>query len=105
MPIEPSPADEPKGWVAKLGAARRAALAARATTFAEMSSSEAGRAKFWRSAAAQDQAKAASQWTYAGFKRDRALITQSAAAILRGTGGIPQPADEGLPPIALPAVT
>src|SRR5207248_8699631 len=82
MPEEPT-GEPPAGLVAKLGAALPVALAAVATTFAGMSSSEMARAMFWRSAAAQDQAKATSQWTLAGFKRDRSLITQAAAANLR----------------------
>lgn len=95
---EPAQPDEPKGWLAKLGAALPVALAAVATTFAGMSSGEMARAMFWRSAAAQDQAKAASQWTLAGFKRDRSLITEAAAASLRATaGGATWPARGELP--------
>jgi hypothetical protein len=116
MPEEPTTGAEPPGLIAKLGAALPVALAAVATTFAGMSSSEMARAMFWRSAAAQDQAKATSQWTLAGFKRDRSVITQAAAAQLRAAAGgdrftPPDPthpaaawlAGNGPPPVALPA--
>lgn len=83
----PPPAEEPKGLLDKLGAALPIALTAIATAFAGMSTSELQQAMFWRSAAAQDQAKATNQWTLAGFKRDRSLIMQATAATLRAHGG------------------
>lgn len=89
MADEVAKGEEPQGVLAKLGAALPVALAAVATTFAGMSSSEMSRAMYWRSAAAQDQAKATSQWTLAGFKRDRALIAQGAAAAIRAAGNKP----------------
>ena len=81
------PVEEPKGLLDKLGAALPIALTAIATAFAGMSTSELQQAMFWRSAAAQDQAKATSQWTLAGFKRDRSLIMQSTAATIRAQAG------------------
>jgi hypothetical protein len=98
--------DEPGGgWWARLGAALPVALAAIATTFAGMSSGEMARAMFWRSAAAQDQAKAASQWTLAGFKRDRALVCQATAATLRGDAPAAAEArPEGVAAVELPPV-
>jgi hypothetical protein len=75
----------------KLGAALPIALTAIATAFAGMSTSELQQAMFWRSAAAQDQAKATNQWTLAGFKRDRSLIMQSTAATLRSQAGYADP--------------
>jgi hypothetical protein len=87
---EPAPPeDEPKGLLDKLGAALPIALTAIATAFAGMSTSELQQAMFWRSAAAQDQAKATNQWTLAGFKRDRSLTMQSTAATLRAQAGYP----------------
>jgi hypothetical protein len=80
---------DPESLLSKMGAGLPVALAAIATTFAGLSSSEMSRAMYWRSAAAQDQAKATSQWTLAGFKRDRSLITQAAAASLRAVAGAP----------------
>jgi hypothetical protein len=71
----------------KVGAALPIALTALATAFAGMSTSELQQAMLWRSHAAQDQAKATSQWTLAGFKRDRSLVCQAAAAQLRATAG------------------
>ena len=83
------PADEPKGLLDKLGAALPIALTAIATAFAGMSTSELQQAMFWRSAAAQDQSRATSQWTLAGFKRDRSRIMQSTAATLLAHAGYP----------------
>lgn len=71
----------------KIGAALPIALTAIATAFAGMSTSEMTRAMYWRSAAAQDQAKANDQWTLAGFKRDRSLIMQTTAVQLRALTG------------------
>jgi hypothetical protein len=78
-------AEEPKSLLDRVGAALPIALTALATAFAGMSTTELQRSMFWRSYAAQDQAKATSQWTLAGFKRDRALICQVGAAQLRAT--------------------
>ena len=86
-PAAPPPAEQPKSVFDKLGAALPIALTALATAFAGMSTSELQQAMFWRSFAAQDQAKATAQWTLAGFKRDRALICQTAAAQLRAAAG------------------
>jgi hypothetical protein len=83
------PTDPPKSWFEKAGATLPIALTAIATAFAGMSTSELQRAMFWRSYAAQDQAKATNQWTYAGFKRDRSLICQVAATQLRAAAGNP----------------
>ncbi|OWK45138.1 hypothetical protein [Fimbriiglobus ruber] len=80
-------AEAPKSWFEKAGAALPIALTALATAFAGMSSSEMSRAMYWRSAAAQDQSKANDQWSLAGFKRDRALIVQTAAAQLHAAAG------------------
>jgi len=122
-PVTPAP-DQPKSLFDKLGAALPIALTALATAFVGMSTSELQQAMFWRSYAAQDQAKATAQWTLAGFKRDRALICQTAAAQLRAaagsgttnpfTGTPPAGADpqavgwlagQGPPPAKLPEVT
>lgn len=96
----PPPAEEPKGLLDKLGAALPIALTAIATAFAGMSTSELQQAMFWRSAAAQDQAKATNQWTLAGFKRDRSLLMQSTAATLRAQAGYADPGLDGSPPSA-----
>jgi hypothetical protein len=88
MSADPTPPEEPKTLFDKIGAALPIALTAVATAFAGLSSSEMSRAMYWRSAAAQDQAKVNDQWSLAGFKRDRSLIVQTAAAVLRaGSGG------------------
>ena len=71
---------------------RYRALTALATAFAGLSTGELQKAMIYRSLAAQDQAKATSQWTLAGFKRDRALICQTAAAQLRA---VPRPPGDG----------
>jgi hypothetical protein len=77
----------PSTFNEKIGAALPIALTAIATAFAGMSTSEMTRAMYWRSAAAQDQAKANDQWTLAGFKRDRSLIVQTTAVQLRAMAG------------------
>jgi hypothetical protein len=123
MAEEAKPEAEDLGMFVKLGAALPVALAAIATAFAGMSSSEMTRAMFWRSAAAQDQAKATSQWTLAGFKKDRALIVQTTAVTFRVLSNQPRTAEfgsatdsaseaavkwlhgDGPPPVALPPAT
>lgn len=91
----PVPDEQPKSLFEKIGAALPIALTAIATTFAGMSTSELSYAMYWRSAAAQDQAKANDQWSLAGFKRDRSLIVQSAAVQLRAVAGY-----RSLPPMS-----
>lgn len=89
MPFTP-PAeddDQPKSILDKLGAALPIALTALATVFAGLSTGELQKAMYWKSQAAQDQAKATNQWTLAGFKRSRALEMESAAAALRQASG------------------
>ena len=84
---EAPPADPPKSLFDKLGAGLPIALTALSTVFAGMSTGELSRAMYWRSTAAQDQAKANDQWSLAGFKRDRALICETTAETLRAGGG------------------
>ena len=72
-----------KGLLEKLGAALPVALTAIATAFAGLSSGEMSRAMYWRSAAAQDQAKANDQWSLAAHKRDRSIMMQTTALQLR----------------------
>ena len=81
------PADAPKTLFERINVALPVALTALATAFAGLSNGELQKAMFWRCAAAQDQSKATSQWSYAGFKRDRSLICQAAAAQLGAAGG------------------
>ncbi len=85
-PDEKKP-EEPKGFFEKVGAALPIALTALATVFASMSNGALQEAMYWKSQAAQDQAKVTNQWTLAGFKRDRALMMQAAAAQLRALCG------------------
>lgn len=87
MPDVPPPADEPRTLFDRLGAALPVALTALSTVFAGMSTGELSRAMYWRSTAAQDQAKANDQWSLAGFKRDRALVCETTAETLRAVGG------------------
>ena len=102
MENAPPPPDAPKSLFQRLGAALPIALTAIATAFAGLSSSEMSRAMFWRSVAAQDQAKAASQWSFAGFKRDRAMMAENTAATLRAIAGYPESA--AVPETPAPAV-
>jgi hypothetical protein len=91
-------AEAPKTLFQKLGAALPIALTAIATAFAGLSSSEMSRAMFWRSVAAQDQAKAASQWNFAGFKRDRAMMAENTAKILAAIEKNPSAPNPPKPP-------
>ncbi len=84
-------ADHPTPLRDKLGAALPIALTALATALAGLSTGEMSRAMYWRSAAAQDQAKTNDQWSFAGFKRDRSLIVETTAVTLRAVAGEPAP--------------
>ena len=86
-PADEPKADEPKSLFDKVGAALPVGLTALATVFAGMSTGALQQAMYWKSQAAQDQSKATNQWTLAGFKRDRALTMQAAAAQLRAISG------------------
>ncbi|MDY3563633.1 hypothetical protein R5W23_005249 [Gemmata sp. JC673] len=79
--------DEPKTLLEKAGAALPVALTALAAVFGSMSNGALQEAMYWKSQAAQDQAKSTSQWSLAGFKRDRSLMMQTTAAQLRATAG------------------
>jgi hypothetical protein len=85
-PAEMKP-EEPRGLITKLGAALPIGLTAIATVFAGMSTGELQKAMYWKSQAAQDQAKATNQWTLFGFKRSRALEMETAAARSRADSG------------------
>src|SRR5580698_8329906 len=89
-PSETKP-EAPKGLLDKVGAALPVGLTAIATVFAGMSTGALQQAMYWKSQAAQDQSRAADQWSFAGFKRDRALIMQTSAAQLRATAGYVSP--------------
>lgn len=95
--------EKPKSIFEKIGAALPIALTAIATTFAGLSSGEMSRAMYWRSAAAQDQAKAADQWSLAAHKRDRSIMMQTTGLQLRAmvsykTGTLP-PVEEAKDPL------
>ena len=81
---DPTP-EPPKGPLEKLGAALPVGLTALATIFASMSNGALQEAMYWKSQAAQDQSRATNQWTLAGFKVDRSLVVQTAAAQLLAT--------------------
>lgn len=88
----PAPAESeqpapPRSFWDKLGAVLPIALTALATIFASMSNGALQEAMYWKSQAAQDQSRATNQWSLAGFKRDRALIMQTTAALLRAQSG------------------
>lgn len=90
-PDPPAPPDPPRGLLDKLGAALPVALTALATVFASLSNGALQEAMYWKSQAAQDQSKAANQWSLAGFKRDRALVMLAAVAQLRAQCGYAAP--------------
>jgi hypothetical protein len=83
--------EAPKGLLEKIGAALPVGLTALATVLAGLSTGALQQAMYWKSQAAQDQSRAADQWSFAGFKRDRALIMQTSAAQLRATAGYVSP--------------
>jgi hypothetical protein len=85
-PTEPTP-EPPKSLLEKVGAALPIALTVLATVFAGMSTGALQQAMYWKSQAGQDQSKATSQWSFAGFKVNRALVMQTAAAQLRFSAG------------------
>ena len=96
----PAPPEPPKGLLEKLGAALPVGLTALATIFASMSNGALQEAMYWKSQAAQDQSRATNQWTLAGFKVDRSLVVQTAAAQLAALAGgarIEWPAEPGKP--------
>ncbi len=99
-PSETKP-EPPKGLFDKIGAALPVGLTALATVFAGMSTGALQQAMYWKSQAAQDQSRATNQWSYAGFKRDRALVMQTSAAQLRALAGYVQP---NFSPSTLPAI-
>ena len=75
--------EEPKSLLDKIGPGVAVGLTALAAVFGSMSAAALQQAMYWKSQAAQDQSKSTNQWTLAGFKRDRALMMQAAAAQLR----------------------
>jgi hypothetical protein len=92
--------EPPQNFFDKLGAALPVGLTALATIFASMSNGALQEAMYWKSQAAQDQSRATNQWTLAGFKVDRSLVVQTAAAQLAAVAGgkrIEWPADPGKP--------
>jgi hypothetical protein len=88
---EPDPADPPKSVFTRVIETTPVVLTVVATVFAGLSSSELNLAMYWRSVAAQDQAKANDQWALAGFKRDRSLTAEGVAATLRALTGFATP--------------
>ena len=104
-PDSSTPADAPppekKSLVDKLGAALPIGLTALATVFAGMSSAALQQAMYWKGQAGQDQSKSTNQWTLAGFKRDRAMMMELAAAQMRAAAGYPDA--KGLIPEPKPA--
>lgn len=83
--------EEPKSLLDRLGAVLPIGLTALAAVFGSMSAGALQQAMYWKSQAAQDQAKSTNQWSYAGFKRDRALMMQTAAAQLRAMSNYATP--------------
>jgi hypothetical protein len=82
-PSDSTKAEEPKSFIDKIGPALAVGLTALAAVFGSMSAAALQQAMYWKSQAAQDQSKSTNQWSLAGFKRDRALIMQTSAALLR----------------------
>lgn len=83
----PKPPEEKKSFLEKLGAAIPVAMTAIATVLAGMSTGGLSQSMYWRSTAAQDQAKTNDQWTFAGFKRSRSFDAEVASAELDAISG------------------
>lgn len=79
--------EEKKSFLEKLGAAIPVAMTAIATVLAGMSTGGLSQSMYWRSTAAQDQAKTNDQWTFAGFKRSRSFDAEIASAELDAIAG------------------
>jgi len=93
--------EAPKSFIDKVGPALAIGLTAIAAVFGSMSAGQLQYAMFYKSQAAQDQAKSTNQWTLAGFKRDRALIREGDAVGLRAQSGY---AVTTFPPDNLPLI-
>lgn len=71
---------KPRSRLARVGTALAVALTGAGTALAGLSSGQMDLAEYWRSLAAQDQSRAASQWALAGFKRTRAVAVGAPSA-------------------------
>src|SRR5581483_4756145 len=79
--------EEPRTLLDKIGPAIAVGLTALAAVFGSMATGQLQQAMYWKSQAAQDQARATNQWSLSGFKVDRAAIMQTSAAVLRALSG------------------
>lgn len=77
---------KPRSRLARVGTALAVALTGAGTALAGLSSGQMDLAQYWRSLAAQDQSRAASQWALAGFKRTRAVAVGASARTARAAG-------------------
>jgi hypothetical protein len=89
--------DIPKSAGARALAAVPVVLTVMATVLAGLSSSEMTRSMYYRSLAAQNQAKAGSQWEFFQAKRIRGTMLESAADLARGWAGSELHGDAQLP--------
>lgn len=80
-----TPPEAPKSLLSKIGPALAIGLTALAATFGSMSAAQLQQALKWKAQSSIDQSKATNQWSLAGFKRDRAMMMQTTAAVLRAT--------------------
>jgi hypothetical protein len=102
-PVDAKP-DEPRSFIEKVGPTLTIGLTAIAAVFGSMSAGALQQAMYWKSQAAQDQSKSADQWSYAGFKRDRALIMEATARMLQAASdyAVASFSHEETPPITVP---
>jgi hypothetical protein len=102
-PVEAKP-EEPRSFIEKVGPTLTIGLTAVAAIFGSMSAGALQQAMYWKSQAAQDQSKSADQWSYAGFKRDRALVVEATSRMLQAASdyAVPSFSTEVLPPINVP---
>jgi hypothetical protein len=101
-PATPAPElEKPQGRLNAILATLPVALAALATAFAGMSSSEMTQAMYHRSLAAQHQSKAGDQWAFFQAKRTRGTSYEMTAELLDGLG-YTQP--ESFDPVRIDAI-
>lgn len=80
-------ANKPKTFFGRVGTTLAIVLTGIGTGLAGLSTGQMEFAMYWRSLAAQDQARATSQWALAGFKKTRSVSVGSSSRTLRAVGG------------------
>src|SRR5262245_49935735 len=90
-PPSAAPPDPPKSPGERALTAVPVVLTVLATVLAGLSSGEMTRSMYYRSLAAQNQAKAGSQWAFFQAKRTRGTVLEATAELARGLAEAPPP--------------